>query len=282
MGTIWRHALARTWGQVLGWGLSLGLLSAYLMSFYDTLIEQQSPLRDLMASYPPELLAFFGDFDSFFTPEGFLNFELFSYLPLIVGIYAVLAGSGLLSADEESGTLDLLLAHPISRAALFAGRVLGFVTALFGILVLTWLGLAAGKAWSALPFTVLELSQPFVSLGAVLLLFGALALLLSQLLPSRRMAATLAGLALVASFFLTTLARLDEQLADWVWLSPLHYYQGGDALLQLNGNWAAGLFGAALILAALAGWRFDRRDIRVAGEGGWHLGRGRPNRRAPA
>ena len=57
MAAIWRHALARNWGQILGWGLSLRLLAAYLMSFYDTLVDQQATLKQLMASYPPELLA---------------------------------------------------------------------------------------------------------------------------------------------------------------------------------------------------------------------------------
>ncbi len=53
----------------------------------------------------------------------------FSLLPVIVGIFALIAGSGLIASDEESGRLDLILAHPPSRTALFWGRLLAFVGA---------------------------------------------------------------------------------------------------------------------------------------------------------
>jgi len=92
-----------------------------------------------------------------------------------------------------------------------------------------------------------------------------------MLLPSRRLAAMVSGLLLVASFFITTLARLDENLENLAKLSPLNYYQGGLALLEVEWGWFAGLLGAALLITLLAWWRFQRRDIRVAGEGGWQL-----------
>jgi ABC-2 type transport system permease protein len=274
MIAIFVYALRRSRGAILGWGLSLGLLGAYLMPFYDTLAEQQETLTQLIASYPPELLAFFGDMSNLgalFTPEGYLGFEFFSYMPLILGIYAVLIGSGLLASDEENGTLDLVLGHPVSRTALFAGRWLSFVAATLGILALTWLGLLIGKNWSSLEFSGVELARPFISLGAELLLFGTLALALSMLLPARRLAAMVAGLLLVASFFLTSLARIDEKLERVAQLSPLNYYQSGEAILGLNGAWVAGLLAASIVFTLLAWWRFERRDIRVGGEGGWQL-----------
>jgi ABC-2 type transport system permease protein len=275
MGTIFRYAFVRNRGQILGWGLALGLLALYLMPFYDTLAKEQETLKQLLASYPPELLAFFGDTSSgltaLFTPEGYLGFEFFSYLPLILGVFAVLAGSGLLASDEENGTLDLVLAHPVPRARLFIGRVLAWLATLAGILGLTWLGLIVGLRWSHIDLTPLELARPFLSLGAELLLFGGLALLLSLLLPARRLAAMVAGLMLVASFFVTSLARVDDNLKDLARFSPLNYYQGGQAIVDLNWAWLAGLAGLALLFIAASAWLFQRRDIRVAGEGSWRL-----------
>ena len=43
----------------------------------------------------------------------------------------------------------------------------------------------------------------------------------------------------------------------------------GDAIDGLNGSWFAGLLAAAGLFAGLAWWCFERRDIRVVGEGGW-------------
>ena len=271
MITVFKHALSRNLGTILGWGLSLAVLGGYLVLFYDTLAEQQAQLNQLISQYPPELMAMFGGMDDLFTPHGYINVEFFSYMPLILGIYIILSGSGLLVGDEENGTLDLVLAHPVSRTAVFWGRLLSFIVTMLAILCITWLGFVI-----AIPGTLLDISPgkmalPFLSLFALLALFGTLALLLSMLLPSRRLAGMVSGLLLVASFFITTLARLDENLEKLADLSPLNYYQGGLALLEVEWGWIAGLLGVAILFTLLAWWRFQRRDIRVAGEGGWQL-----------
>jgi ABC-2 type transport system permease protein len=92
-----------------------------------------------------------------------------------------------------------------------------------------------------------------------------------MLLPARRLAAAGAGLVLVASYFLSSMAFLNESLAAVARFLPYDYYQSGEALNGLD--WASflGLLAASAVLALLAWWRFQRRDIRVAGEGGWRL-----------
>jgi ABC-2 type transport system permease protein len=272
MIAIFTNAFTRSRGAIFGWGISLGLLAMYLMPFYDTLAEQKETLQKLLSSYPPEMLAFFGDMSNMtalFTPEGYLGFEFFSLMPVVLGIFAVLAGSGLLAGDEENGTLDLILAHPVNRTGLFFGRLLAFVATTAGILVVIWLGLVIGRNWSTIELTPVELARPFLSLGAELLLFGALALALSMLLPSRRLAAAVAGIALVGSYFLTSLSRINDDLKEMARFSPLNYYQGGEAIRELNGEWLLGLLAVVTLFVLVAWLRFERRDIRVAGEGNW-------------
>jgi hypothetical protein len=76
---------------------------------------------------------------------------------------------------------------------------------------------------------------------------------------------------LVASYFLTSITSLNESLGKLARFLPYEYFQGSDALQGLD--WAAflGLLGASGLLIGLAWWRFEERDIRVAGEGGWRL-----------
>jgi ABC-2 type transport system permease protein len=275
--TVFRYRLARLRGQILGWGISLALLAAMMVQFYGTIVQEREQFDQLLDSYPKEMLAFFGDFDSFVTPSGYLGIEFFSYMPLILGIFAVLVGSGLLAADEESGRLDLIMAHPVSRTALYWGRLLAFTVATLAILAITWVGLAGPSRWTELKtVSVIEIAQPFFSIFGELMFFGTLALLLSLLLPSRRMAAMTAGILLVGNFFLIGLANINTDLEPVAKLSPLYYYQGGDGLESLNVMWVIGLLVVAVVFALLAWWRFERRDIRVGGEGGWQ----RPTRSA--
>jgi ABC-2 type transport system permease protein len=280
MMAIFRYALARLRGQMFGWGIVLFLLGLFAVARYDIMMENREMLRQMMSGAAARIVAVFGDAARLTTPAGFLSLAFFSFMPLVLGVFAVLAGSGLLAADEENGTLDLVLAHPISRTALFVGRGLALVAATAVILVFSWLGFVVAMSWSSLAVGWGVLVLPFLSLLAVLLFFGALALLLSMVLPSRRAAAMAAGVVLLASFFLTTLARLDESLATVARLSPLHYYQAGDAIDGLDFGWLGGLLGMAGLFAALAWWRFQCRDIRVVGEGVWRWPLGRRQRAA--
>ena len=279
MRTVFTYTLRRYRGQIIGWGMAMFLYGAINIPFYDFLVKDISAFDQLVKLIPPEAWAFFGAFDvrSYASPIGYLGLQYFDVMAvLILGTFVALVGSGLLASDEESGRLDLILAHPVSRASLFWGRAMGFAAATIIILFLSWLGLVLPMSFTTMNLSWGEVGLPFLSLFGVLMVFGAAALLFSVVLPSRNVAAMAAGLLLIASYVFTSLDRLlqlrdntDLELAAR--LTPLHYYQGGQAMNGLNGGWLVGLLVAAAVFAVIAAWRFQRRDIRVAGEGGWRL-----------
>ena len=258
-------------GQIIGWGLALFLLSLILIPFYKSIGENQSQLMAYMESFPKEFTAFFGDMTQMGTPQGYLNIEYFSYLPLLIGIFAVLAGSGLTVADEEAGRLDLIAAQPLSRTRFFISRVLAFTAAAFGIVLLGWLGMVIPLGSSGMDVTAGELALPFIPVLAHVFLFGALALLLSMLLPSRNLAASVSGLLLVADFFIQGFSKVIAELEPVARILPSHYYQGGNAMDGLDLPPLLVILAIAFALALLAMWRYQERDLRVGGEGGWGL-----------
>jgi ABC-2 type transport system permease protein len=271
MIAAFRNSIGRARGQIIGWGLAIFLLGLIMVPFYDAIAEQGDVLIELLAAYPEEMTVFFGDMSQLTTPEGYINAEYFMFMPLILGIYAVLVCSGLLASQEENGVLDLILAHPISRTSLFVGRLLAFVVTTLIILAMGWFGILLPMNWSTMDIPAADLVLAFLSLLAVVLIFGAIALLFSMVLPSRRMAAMVAGLLLVVSFFITGLSRISDDLEAIASFSPWTYYQGGEAISGFNGEWFFGLLVVALAFAALALLMFTRRDIRVGGEGGWQI-----------
>jgi hypothetical protein len=121
-----------------------------------------------------------------------------------------------------------------------------------------------------------ELLLPFLSLLAVLLVFGSLAIFLSMVLPSRQMASMVSGILLVASYFLTSLTRLNGDLKAFSRFLPLDYYQTTEAINAFNLAWFFELLAVAALLSILAGVIFKNRDIRVGGEGSWNLLRKKP------
>jgi len=265
-----KHTLRRLRGQMIGWGIGLALYGLMMVSLFDSIVGIEG-FEQLIASYPQEIMAFFGDIMAITTPKGYVDIYYFTYMTFIIGIFATGTCANLLVGDEEKGILDLVLAHPISRSALFMGRLLGFVVATAVILLVGWLSWVIPSGSTSLNLTWIEFLRPFLPLFAVLILFGMLALLLSMLLPASRTAGGLSGGLLVANFLLMGLSNINQDLKSLVKFTPLNYYQGGEAITELNWEWLAGLLAVSLVFALLAWWRFQRRDIRVGGEGGWRI-----------
>jgi ABC-2 type transport system permease protein len=273
MLTAFRHSLTRYVGQILGWGIALALVGTYAVLFYDSLVKPgvQQQYQQLISNYPPELMAFFGDMSQLFTPGGYLDTLFFSYIPIIIGIFAILACASMLAGDEEKGVLDLVLAHPVSRVRLFYARLGAFTVATILILLIAWLGFILPLPKTTMNATPLEILLPFISLFGLLMFLGTLTLFLSLLLPSQQWAAMASGLILVASYFLSSLSKLSENLRPIEKYFPMHYYQGGRALTNMNWGWFGILMAFSIIFTGFAWWLFERRDIRVSGESGWRI-----------
>ena len=275
MNRMWitfRYSFSGLRGQVLGWGLGLGFFGLLIVPMYETFAGQKEQFQQMIASYPPEFLAFFGaTANSMMTPAGFLGMYAFSMLPVIVGIFAVLAGSGLIVSDEEHGRLDLILAHPAGRSAFFFGRFLGFLAACMAIMFLAWLGFSLLLGSSSLGINAGEMAVPFLSLLVQTLVYATLALLLSMFLPARSLAASLSGAVMVLSYMISSMAFIDERLATLVKLMPYHYYQTTISFQELNLSWLFALVGISSLMVVLAWLRFIRRDVRLSGEGSWRL-----------
>lgn len=270
--TTFGYTLRGLRGQVLGWGLGLALYGLMIVSMYGMMEAQKDQLEQMIASYPAEFLAFFGgDANSLITPAGFLKMYAFSMMPLIIGIFAVIVGSGLIVNDEERGRLDLIMAHPVGRSALFFGRSLGLLAAASAIMLLGWIGFCLLLGSSSLGIGWGQMAVPFLSLLVQIVIIAALALLLSMLLPSRSLAAMLSGAVLVISYLVSSLAFMDDRMEQLSQLMPYHYFQTVLSFQDLNLGWLLALLGISLLMTVAAWLLFHHRDIRLSGEGSWRL-----------
>jgi len=271
MFTVIRYTLRSSRGAIIGWGIGLAALAIMMGSLFDMIASS----GDLMEAYVEALPEFAELFDmaSMNTPIGWLDVEYFSFVPLIIGLFATGAGASLLARDEESGTLDLILAHPVSRTVLFWGRFLANTLVISILLLVSWASLLLTMTWSEnFSIPALDLLLPFTSLFGILMFFMTLSTLFSMLLPARSMASMLAGMLVAASFFITLLSGVVDELAQAADFSPLTYLETTTAIEDgLNLTWFGVIIAIDLVLALLSWQLFQRRDIRVGGEGGWRL-----------
>ena len=269
---IFRYSLTSLRGQILGWGLGLALYGLLITSMYDSLLAQQDQFQQMIANYPKAFLSFFGaDANIMMTPAGFLGMYAFSMMPILVGIFAVLAGSGLIVSDEEHGRLDLIIAHPVGRSSFFFGRCLALFASGLLIHFFGWLGFCLLLGRSNLGIGWGQMALPFLSLFVQIWVYASLAVLLSLFLPARSLAAMVSGAVVMASYFISSLAFMHESLETASKFLPHHYYQTVLSFSEVNLSGLLGLLGISLLMLAGAWLSFLRRDVRLSGEGSWHL-----------
>jgi ABC-2 type transport system permease protein len=85
------------------------------------------------------------------------------------------------------------------------------------------------------------------------------------------MAAMVSGALVVASYFMSSLAFMHESLETASKFLPYHYYQTVLSFSEVNLSGLLGLVGISLLMLAGAWLSFLRRDVRLSGEGSWHL-----------
>ena len=198
------------------------------------------------------------------TIAGYVQWRAFGFFPVIFGFWALIAGSGAIRGDEERGLLELWLASGTSRARVTAARTGAFVIAAAAsiLIVLLLTGLGATIVGSPLPIE--GLLADGAALLAVTVACFALALLIAQFVDSRRVAAGVSAIVLLALFLLNSLGRTLEAPARFRGVSPFYYVDRTNGLSpggQIDWASTLGVSAAALALVALAGVAFTRRDL---------------------
>ncbi|MDD5342505.1 MAG: ABC transporter permease subunit [Patescibacteria group bacterium] len=242
----------------------IGFLEMYV-AIYPSISSQAARFNELFASYPQEFLKAFGiDRLDMSTLENYIAMEHFSMIwPLMLVIFMISIAGGALAGEIDRGTIELLLARPISRLKLFIGRYLyGFIALVIFIL--------------ATVFTVIPLAEMhkvtydadrYLIISILGLFFGlavfSLSMLVSALFSERGRVSMIMGGSLVLMYVLNVVASLKENLSDLKYLSFFHYFDAQSALTKGELNWTSiWVFAGIIIVSTIIGamvWK--RRDV---------------------
>ena len=250
--------------SVLWWTLGLVLLIAVTIAFYPS-IRDDPALSDYAKDLPESLRALFagGELD-LASPTGYLNSQIFALTaPLVLLIFAIGAGSWAVAGEEERGTLELVLAHPVRRRDFVVQRflALGVLVAVLGIALLA--AVAVGSVLVNLDIAFGRLLAASVSVALLALVFGSLALAAGAIRPGRAQAIAISAGAAVIAWLLDGLGQAVDALDAWRPLSPYYQALGQNPLRDGPpwGGWSI-LAIATLVLIVLGAIGLERRDIR--------------------
>ncbi len=259
----WNELWQRRW-SLLWWSVGVGFFVGLDVLLYATLKDDAAQLNAAVAHLPQAVKALFSDGADLLSPAGFLSGRIYYLLlPLLLTIMAIGIGTNLIGKEEKQGTLELLLARPISRTRLLLGKVIAGLAMLWCVG-----GIALVTAVLTVHPAGLDVSRRDVALATLAsillsILFGSVAFVLSTLgRPLRSLATGVAALIAFGSYLLASLETIISELELPAKLSPYHYYHPSDLLVGHGSTMPMLGFALGIILLGLAAWfGFRRRDI---------------------
>jgi ABC-2 type transport system permease protein len=240
-----------------GWTVAIAGVGLMYAAFWPTM--RTPEMAEALAAYPQDVLAAF-DYTDLTSPAGYLGGAVYGLLvPLLVAIFAIAWGARAVAGDEEAGTLELVLAHPVSRWSLAGQRFAGMLT---GVLVVTAV-LGAGMVLLRGAFQLGDVGAGgLVAITVHLALFGACCgavAFAAGAATGRRAVALGTGAGVAVTGYLANSVITEAQ--SW---SPVHWYMGGSPIV--NGIQWGGVTALAIttVVLALAGTvLLTRRDLNA-------------------
>ncbi|MEK9156421.1 MAG: ABC transporter permease subunit [Patescibacteria group bacterium] len=239
------------------------------VSLFPEMAKQSERFNELMKAYPEQLMKAFGIESPgviFSKLENFLAMEQYSLTwPILLVALFISWGGAALAGEIEKGTIELLLAQPVSRSKLFWSK---YLSGLSGLIVFVLV-----SVYSAIPlaaaYDVSYRLAHFNKMAIIGFLFGwaifSLAIFFSALFSERgRVYFLTAGVTLIM-YVLNLVANLKESLSDLKYLSLFHYFNANDALMENKIDDLSYLvfIVSALVFSGLGALTFTRRDIAV-------------------
>lgn len=268
MSSLLRHEMRIRRGAIIGWGIGIAIFVVYIIALFP----EFAPMFGDMNLGDIPAYQMFGDFSDMASFPSFMSVYLFTYLPTLLGIYAIVNGTGTLAGEEDSGTLEIIMSLPLARWQVLISKMIALAVALLLILLIVAAAavgtvLVMGDRLDTHGVTNMDLVLSIVSTWPLALVFATISLFLGTIMPSRRLAATAATLLLIISFFGNNLAAISEPLEKIQFLFPFHYFDGKAILIDgVVSSDMFVLFGATAVFLGLALIGFEHRNVMV---GAW-------------
>jgi len=195
------------------------------------------------------------------TLAGYLEWRWFGTLVVVFGIWAAISASGSGRGDEERGLIEQWLAVGVGRARYLITRVAVFAaiaTVVIAVMQLSIL-LSAGSE----PLAGGDLFAMGLNLLATTLCCYGIALVIAQLVTTRRAAGGIAAGLFVALFLINGAGRTAD-IGAARWLSPFYLFERSRPLTEggaLDPVGIGALLGAGVVLIAIGVVTFARRDL---------------------
>lgn len=265
-GVVFRRFLRDVRRSTIWWALGMIVLVAFTVAFYPS-VKGNAAFDELFDDLPETVRTLVGAQEGvpLTSPPGYLHGRLFSVMvPVLLLTLGVGLGARAIGGSEGDGTLELLLAQPVTRARVVAERFGAMVTVLAAVTATLTLALVASAPLVGLldGITIAGLVAASGAAFCLALLHASLAFAIGC--ATGRSGPPVAAATSVAAggYLVQGLAAISGGLSAVQTVSPWHWYLDRNVLI--DGLPAAAVLGPVILtgLFFIAGRHlFARRDL---------------------
>jgi ABC-2 type transport system permease protein len=210
--------------------------------------------------------------------EDYMASTVTNLVPVILGIFAVINGTGTLAGEEDEGLLELIVTLPIHRWKILTVKAVTLGVALFVILAIVSGGAAltllAIESQIDTDVTPMEVFVGLLVAWPLVMALGMISMFLGAFCPNRRIAVGISTAVVLISYLGSNLSGMIESLESIAWLFVFNFYDATAEALEQGQQRRdiLALLGIILVMYALALFFFHKRDITV---GAWPWQKGK-------
>lgn len=191
---------------------------------------------------------------------------MFLYFGLMGAVAAAMWGSDIISKEERDKTVEFLLVLPVSRSRVVTAKILAALVNCIAFVLITWtVSLVAVRPYNPdrtfYGFLGLEMWAMFT----IELIFLAIGLLLGCALQQNKRAGSTAVAIILATYFITVLSTMQEELDFLKYFTPFRYFDAAELFRNGRMDGVYLLLSLAVIVFSLAGAYlvYNRRDLYI-------------------
>lgn len=254
---------------ILWLSIGLGLYALFVAGLFPDIAKSGEEYNEILESMPDSFTGLFGAEDEaldFTSPVGYLSIEFMTWTVLIIGAVVMMQAFNAVTNAERDGTMDVMMAFPVSRRQVLAGRYVNtIVTLLIVLTIIFFTLLVSTQIWPEFDIPMADLLAMVYGALLILIPYATFTYALTTFVPSsKKWAGTLAYTIFFGMYLVHGLSGSSDTLSDIRPFLLFDYYnaaqvarEGFDALNIL------GVAASTMIFGSLAWWQFDNKELGV-------------------
>jgi len=265
---IWRTIKDRKI-SLIAYSLGAVIFMEMYVAMFPMFAEMQEEFDKLLQAYPKEIFQALGMEPAQFTMaklESFISVEHFSLVwPIVVIILVIAFGGAQIAGEIEKGTIETILAQPISRLKIFFGKYLAGVVSIIAFCAVSIFAVIPLAAIHGIDYKL----ENFWTMSILGFLFAlaifSLSMLASSIFSEKGKSNFTVGGIIIFMYVMNVISGFKENLKDLKYLSFFNYYDFSAAMLnnKIDSLTIWVFLGVSVVATILGAIWFIRRDVAV-------------------